>query len=216
MNISTLSFNWFDLAVLGVLTVGMVRGRRRGMSEELLDVLKWLVIVIVGGMVYRPVGIFVAGYIHVSPTTAYVLVYLAVIIVGRFLFGWVKHSAGEKLVGSDVFGRGEYYFGMAAGAVRFTCYLVAALAILNAKNISAEQLAAQARSQQDNFGDISFPTIGSLQQTIFVGSASGQFAKKYLTGQLIVPTAADRTATPAETIGRQRERAVYEVLGEKR
>ena len=91
------------------------------------------------------------------------------------------------------------------------------MAILNAKYISPEQLAAQARTQQDNFGDISFPTIGSLQQTVFVGSASGHLAKKYLAGQLIVhdglPIKRQRSG---ETLGRQRERAVYEVLGEKK
>ena len=45
-----LSFNWFDLCVLAMLIVGIVIGRKRGMSLELLSVLQWLVIVFVGAM----------------------------------------------------------------------------------------------------------------------------------------------------------------------
>ena len=64
------------MLVLAIVGFGIYRGRTRGMSEELLDVIKWLIIVVVGGMVYRPVGQFVAGYTHVGPGAAYVLVYL--------------------------------------------------------------------------------------------------------------------------------------------
>jgi hypothetical protein len=70
--------------------------------------------------------------------------------------------------------------------------------------------------QQENFGDISFPTIGSIQQTVFCRSALGKMAKQYLGHQLIATTAADRKAAQIETWGHQRENTLSEVLGEKK
>lgn len=216
MDLGGFAINWFDLGVVGLLALGMYRGRSRGMSEELLDVVKWLVIVVVGGMIYRPVGRFAAGYVHLPVAVSYVAVYILLIITVRTVFGAIRRAAGEKLVGSDVFGNSEYYLGMMAGGLRFACYLIVGMALLNAKHISSEERAAMARMQQENFGDISLPTLGSIQQTVFAGSASGQFAKRYLAGQLIVPDASDPGARRGDTIGRQRERAISEILGEKK
>lgn len=215
MNVSGFVFSWFDLAVVSLIALGMYRGRTRGMSEELLDVIKWLAIVVAGGMVYRPVGKFVAGYTQFSTATCYVAAYIFVIITIRMFFGWIKRAAGEKLVGSDVFGSSEYYLGMMAGTLRFVCYLIVGMALLNAKHVTAEERANLARVQYENFGDISFPTISSIQQTVFAESASGQFAKRYLTGQMIVPDSADRRAGASDTIGRQRERAISEIIGDR-
>ena len=51
------SFNWFDLCVLALLIVGIVVGRKRGMSVELLSVLQWLVIVVVADVTFtKPRG----------------------------------------------------------------------------------------------------------------------------------------------------------------
>ena len=216
MSFGGFAFSWIDVAVVALLGVGMYRGRCRGMSEELLDVLQWLAIVVVAGMVYQPAGRFVSDFTHLGRVTSYITVYVSVLISIRLVFGWIKRMVGEKLLGSDIFGSSEYYLGMGAGAVRFACYILVGMALLNAKYISPEQLAAEARMQKENFGDISFPTLGSLQQTVFKASVSGIFVKRYLGHELIVTTAADRSAAPAETLGRARERAVYEVLGERR
>jgi uncharacterized membrane protein required for colicin V production len=215
MSIGQFTYGWFDLGVAAMLVVGIVRGRSRGMSEELLDVLKWLAIVVVGGMVYRPGGRFVANYTHLAPTVSYVFVYLGVIILLRLFFAWIKHLAGEKLVAGDVFGGGEYYLGMAAGAVRFACYILVGMARLNADYVSPEQMAADARMQQDNFGDISFPTIGRIQQTVFKGSASGELVKTYLGHELIVTSASDKSTRSIETLRSRRQRLIDEVLGPK-
>ena len=64
--------------------------------------------------------------------------------------------------------------------------------------------------QKDNFGSISFPTIGSLQQTIFYESPSGKFIRKYLRDQLIAPVQNGRPA--GDTLGKWRQRSVEEVL----
>ena len=48
--------NWFDLLLLAMICAGVLRGRKRGMSEELLDFLQWLAIII-GGATYLGVKV---------------------------------------------------------------------------------------------------------------------------------------------------------------
>jgi uncharacterized membrane protein required for colicin V production len=216
MSLGDLGLSWFDLMVLVVLGIGVWRGRSRGMSEELLDVLKWLVIVVVGALVYRPVGKYISDYTHFSAGACYVAVYVSVLVLMRLFFGWIKRGVGEKLVGSDVFGNSEFYLGMLAGAVRFGCYVIVALALLNARYVSPEEMVANARMQKENFEDISFPTIGTIQQNVFKGSASGQLVKRYLGHELIVPNKSDGSAGGGNTIARQQEREINEILGNKK
>ncbi|MEW6160945.1 MAG: CvpA family protein [Verrucomicrobiota bacterium] len=206
-----LPFNWFDFIVLIVLVVGILRGRKRGMSEELLDVFQWLVIVVVCAMLYKPLGQFLSGYTHMSLFMAYVSTYLFVFLIIKLVFSGLKRAVGEKLVQSDVFGKMEYYLGMLAGALRFSCMLLVFMAVFNAIYVSPEELAAQQKMQKENFGTISFPTIGSLQQDILHRSATGLFARKYLNEQLIVTTpysAQVKREGPAKRL----ERAVDEVI----
>jgi hypothetical protein len=100
--------------------------------------------------------------------------------------------------------------GMLAGGLRFFCILLFAISFLHAKFISEAERAATAKMQADNFGSISFPTIGSLQQGVFKESTSGQFIAKHLDEQLMKP--APPSMHKAETIGRRRERAVEEIM----
>ncbi|MBU6402165.1 MAG: CvpA family protein, partial [Verrucomicrobia bacterium] len=170
--------SWFDLVALGMIIVGLVRGRKHGMSQELLMVLQWLLIVVLGAMLYQPVGDFILLTVHVSPVWMYIGVYLTIAVLVKLFFSLVKRSVGEKLVGSDVFGRLEYYLGMLAGAVRFCCILLLVMAVLNAKYVSEADLQREAKTQQEDFGDISFPTFDSLQFEVFHHSLTGQFVKK--------------------------------------
>jgi uncharacterized membrane protein required for colicin V production len=215
MKVGEIFINGFDLLVLIVIAIGIFRGRSRGMSQELLDVLQWLLVVVLGALVYRPFGKAIADVIHISPITGFLLAYISALLLVRVVFGWLKRMVGEKLFGSDIFGNGEYYLGMFAGAVRFGCFLIVGLAILNAPYFTPEQLAAEARMQKENFEDISFPTLGTIQQTVFTGSASGRFAKRYLAHELIVTSASDKTTAPADTMRRREERAISDILGDK-
>jgi uncharacterized membrane protein required for colicin V production len=215
MKIGDFAFGWFDFAVVAVIVLGVFQGRKRGMSEELLDVLQWLSIIVLGALLYKPIGKALADFAHFRLLTSYIVAYLLVLVTIRLGFSWIRRVAGEKLVGSDLFGSSEFYLGMAAGGIRCACYVIVVLALLNAKQITTEQLAATARVQKENFGDISFPTIGSLQQSIFAGSVSGKFAKKHLADELIEPTSPQTRTAQNEPIARQRERAVYEAMGEK-
>src|ERR1035438_6850503 len=58
-----LPFNWFDMAVLVVLGFGLFRGRRNGMSKELLPLLQWLVMVTVCGLGYAMLAGMLAGLV---------------------------------------------------------------------------------------------------------------------------------------------------------
>ena len=89
------------------------------MSVELLDVLRWLLIVVAAGALYLPLGRYIAEYTQVSLLSSYLIAYITVAVVVKLFFTWVRHAIGEKVVGSDLFGRLEFYLGMAAVALRF-------------------------------------------------------------------------------------------------
>lgn len=212
MNLSQFQLTGFDLLVLGLVAYGIFRGRKRGMSEELLDVFQWLCIVVLGAMLYSPLGKMVHQSANFSLLLSNIIAYVLIALIIKLIFSTVKRNVGEKLVHSDAFGRFEYYLGMLAGMVRCLCILIFALSFLHAKYISDAERAATAKMQRDNFGSISFPTIGSLQQSIFYESYSGQFIKKNLKEQMIAPSSGAVVAQSDNSIGRRRERAVEEVM----
>src|SRR6266496_3518521 len=125
-------FNWFDIAILLLLAFGVQRGRKHGMSEEIILVIKWLAIVIVGGLGYAVVGDVITDNSVFTRLSAYLIAYAAITLGITVAFLVIKKLANGKLVGSDVFGGGEYYLGMMAGLVRYSCILVFGLALLNA------------------------------------------------------------------------------------
>ena len=211
MNLDNFHLTWFDLLVLALVAFGIFRGRKRGMSEELLDVFQWLCIVVVGAMTYGPLGRSLARFAGFTLLLSNVIAYLLVAALVKLTFSSVKRSVGEKLVHSDAFGRFEYYLGMLAGTVRCLCILIFALSFLHAKYISDAERAATAKMQADNFGSISFPTIGSLQQSVFYESYTGRFIKKNLRDQLIKP-ATGNDSPSNDSIKRRRERDVEDVM----
>ncbi|HXG46199.1 MAG TPA: CvpA family protein [Methylomirabilota bacterium] len=207
------SFSWVDLLIVGLLGFGIFRGRKRGMSEELLDILKWLCIVAAAGFFYRPAGEFLASVTVFSTLFCYVASYVLIALAVALFFSMIRSAVGAKLIGSDVFGNGEYYLGMASGALRYACMVVAALALLNARQYTAEEIAAAAKYQQENFGDVRFPTLGEFQQTVFNQAFLGRQARTYLSTVLI-----RRTVPEEKGLGRQnsvvraRERDLSDIL----
>jgi uncharacterized membrane protein required for colicin V production len=199
----------FDLLLALILGIGVFRGRKRGMSEELLDVVEWVVIVVGCGLAYRHVSnLLGAGSMPVI--WADILSYLLIGAIIMLIFKSIKRAVGEKLIEGDTFGRFEYYLGMLSGALRFFCVTFVFLALLNAKYVSPAERAANVKMQQENFGSISFPTLASLQQEIFKKSFSGTFIGKNLKPLLIKPVA---SGPSGDGIGRRRERAVNEIIG---
>src|SRR2546426_3087799 len=102
---NNLGINWFDLFVLVMLVVGIVVGRKRGMSLELLSVLQWLMIVFVAAIASEPFGRMLAELSGISPVLTYTSAYLLAAILIKIVFIMIRRMAGEKLVASDVLDR---------------------------------------------------------------------------------------------------------------
>ena len=188
MNMDKLPFNWFDVAVGLVLLVGMQRGRKRGMSEEFLTMLNWVALVLVCSIAYEPLGRWLASVAPFSLLFCYIIAYAVSAIVVASVFLLLRRALSGKLVGSDVFGRGEYYLGMPSGMLRFACILVAGLALLNARLYRAEEVKAMTKFQDDNYGSQFFPTLQTVQDQVFAKSLLGPQIKTYLAFLLIKPT----------------------------
>lgn len=185
---SKMPINWFDVLVLLVLLVGVQRGRKRGMSQEMITTLKWAAVVLVSAIAYEPLGQWLTDVTPFSRLFSYVLAYLVVAGVVASLFVLVNRSLGGKLVGSDTFGKGEYYLAMPSGMLRFACVLLAGLALLNARLYRAEEVHAMNKFQMDNYGSHFFPTLYTLQDAVFEDSLTGPQIKKHLGFLLIKPT----------------------------
>jgi len=188
MSFNTLPVNLFDVVLLAVLTLGVLRGRKHGMSEELMNLLKWLCVVFGCALLYQPVGTWLAQSSPFSLLASFLFVYAGFALLILALFGFFRYQFGGKLVGSDVFGRSEYYLGMGSGLVRFGCVLLVGLAILNARYFSREEVAAELRYQNDLYGSHYFPTWHTAQEIVFEKSLTGGWIKDHMAFFLIRPT----------------------------
>ncbi len=189
MSLDKLPFNWFDFVLVLVLLVGIQRGRKRGMSEELMTLLRWVALVAVCALLYQPVGELIANNGRVfSLLTSYIIAYLALALGVAILFSVVRRGLGGKLIGSDVFGRAEYYLGMPAGMLRCACILIALLALLNARYFTSEEILKDENYTKDVYGSHFFPSVRSMQEMVFAKSLTGPWIKTNLTFLLIKPT----------------------------
>jgi uncharacterized membrane protein required for colicin V production len=188
MTFSQLPVNMFDLVLLAVLVLGLMRGRRHGMSEELMNLLKWLVVVVGCALSYEPLGVWLAKSSPFSLLFSYMAVYTAAALVILGAFALFKHQLGGKLIGSDIFGRSEYYLGMGSGLVRFACILLAGLAVLNARHFTREEVRAMELFQNDVYGSNFFPTWHTAQEIVFEKSLTGPWIREHLGFLLIHPT----------------------------
>jgi uncharacterized membrane protein required for colicin V production len=189
MNLDQLPINLFDLVVIVVVIAGIARGRKHGMSEELLSLLKWLAILFGCAAIYEPAGLMVGAFTGMfDRLSCYLLAYISGALLVLLLFAGIKRALDGKLLGSDIFGRSEYYLGMVSGLVRSSCMLLAALALLNARHFSPLEVRAMEKFQDDVYGSNFFPTLHSLQATVFDKSLTGPWIKENLGFLLIKPT----------------------------
>ena len=77
---------------------------------------------------------------------------------------------------------------MGSGLVRFSCMLLTALALLNARFFSPAEVKAMETFQNDVYGSNFFPTLHSLQSVVFERSLLGPWIKENLSFFLIKPT----------------------------
>jgi uncharacterized membrane protein required for colicin V production len=178
----------FDFVVLVTLVVGLLRGRKHGMSEELMGLMKWLAVVIGCAVMYEPAGQWFAQSSPFSLLASFLMVYIVGAMFILSLFAFCKNRLGGKLIGSDIFGRSEYYLGMGSGVVRLSCMLLAFLALLNARYFSPMEVKAMEQFQNDVYGSNYFPTWHTAQEVVFEKSLSGSWIKTHLGFLLIKPT----------------------------
>jgi uncharacterized membrane protein required for colicin V production len=189
MNTDKLPINAFDFIVLGILVFGIFRGRKHGMSEELLMVFKWIAILVGCAFLYQPIGEFFVSTTSVFDLlSCYLMAYATVTLVIVGCFALVKKLLGGKLLGSDIFGGAEYYLGMGAGMLRYTAILLVGLAVLNARYYSPDEVKAMENFQNDVYGSTFFPTLQTVQSFALERSLSGSFIKNNLSFLLIKPT----------------------------
>jgi hypothetical protein len=189
MSLDTLPFNWFDLVILIVVFVGVAHGRKQGISEELLGVLQWLVIMLGCALLYRPLGEQLSASSVFSLLSSYLMAYLGVALAIAFGFTFLKKGLGGKLVGSDAFGRSEFYLGMIGGVVKFSCILIVGLALLNARAYNAVEIKADISYQNDVYGNTFFPKLYNVQAQVFEHSLTGPWIRDNLGSLLIKSTA---------------------------
>src|SRR5438552_3104621 len=104
MSLDKLPINMFDLVVVALLALGLLRGRKLGMSGELLALVKWLAVLFGCAVAYEPIGQLLADTTGIfSLLSCYLIAYVGVGVLILLLFALFKHGLGGKLLGSDVF-----------------------------------------------------------------------------------------------------------------
>lgn len=200
---SRLLFNMFDIALVLVLAFGFWRGRKNGMSKELLPLGQWLVIVFAGGLGYEPLGNLliqqrvikgVFGTSFNEKTAGFITAYLLIALVVWLVFAFIRKHLKEKIENSQVFGSGEYYLGIASGMVRYACIIIFALALLNAPYYSQKEIADKIAYNNrwyggglEGYSGDFIPSLDEVQAGVFKDSLSGPYIKSGV-GVLFIST----------------------------
>ena len=193
-----LAANWFDAVVVVVLAFGLFRGRKNGMSKEILPLFQWLAVIFVCGLFYSVAAQYLVKYASLDQMTAYLLGYAILALVVFFIFSLLKRTVGLKLFGSNIFGSAEYYLGMPSGMVRFACMLLAALALLNAPFYTSAQIQTANDYQARWYGAHFFPNLYNVQEQVFKKSFTGPYIRDYLGVLLIKPTTSGGSSQVAQ------------------
>src|SRR5581483_1324417 len=192
MNLDHSPVNWFDFRVVIMILLGINKGRKHGMSEEMMISMQWLAIIFAGAFLYKPLGEALSQSSPMSRLFCYIAMYLTLAAAIKVAFVLFKKAIGGKLIGSNVFGAAEYYLGMVAGVVRFLCILVFGMAVLNAPYYSSQALAATKAYELDVYGSQFFPGVSSVQQQVFKESLVGSQFKQHVGFLFISPTATEK------------------------
>lgn len=185
------SVTWFDAFCIIMLGVGMFVGKKRGMSNELLDVFSWLLMMVVSALYYKPLAQIIANFAHFSLYWSNIICYLGIAIGIKSVFVYIKRAVGEKLIGSDIFGRAEFYFGAVGGAVRFACMIIMIVAILHGRYVTKAIVQAQTKKIEQEYGSVFFPTYAKIQTDVLFDSITGVFIREKLEEQMIESTDPD-------------------------
>lgn len=190
--LESLSMGWFDLIVAAVIVTGALRGRKHGMSEELLPLLRWVSALAVAAILYHPLGVFIEKQTLLSKLSAFICAYLACILLVFIAFAIVKKMIGGKPISSERFGKSEYYLGIGAGVVTVSCMLICALSFLHARKFTRSEVEKRNAYEKDVYGSSFFPTLHSAQSFVFRKSFTGNLLSGVAGGLMIEPTVAQK------------------------
>ena len=196
-------FGWFDFVFVAVLGFGLWRGRKNGMTQEVVPMFHWLATILAAGLGYEPVGQVMFNVTGLGRAASDVLGYLAVALGVWIVFIMIKNALMPRLTGSNLFGGAEYYLGTLSGILRYLCVLLFALALLHAPHYTAAEIQAQkdfafktfGGGQQGFTGDF-FPTMPQLQEAVFKKSLIGPVITDHL-GALLINSVATEGPQPA-------------------
>jgi uncharacterized membrane protein required for colicin V production len=206
-------FNYFDIFALVWLIIGLLRGRKRGLSQELLPTFQWLGIVVAGGMIYWSFSPLIRQYTQFTVLWSNIAAYLLIALGVHLIYLWFKQMLAAKLVEKDPFGRAEFYLGMLAGIVRFACMLLVGLALMNSYVETAAELAQAEKFQKDWFSDIRFPTYGEFQQDVLFKSFTGNLVESNLKSVLIASVTGPK-AQKKDSIAQKRNQEIDDILSQ--
>jgi len=174
--------------LLVLCAAGIAYGRKRGLSETLIPMLRALAMVFAATFLYDPFGRWLVSISGFSLLFCRVSAYILIMIGVWCVFIGLKRWLGGKLLGSDAFGKGEYYLGMPAGLITFACFTVTALAVLNARLFTEKEIKTNQAYVKDVYGSDFFPGLYAAQQSVFVDSYAGPYIQRHASIMLITPT----------------------------
>lgn len=186
--------NLIDVLIPVALLAGLIRGRKHGISVELLRTLKWIALVIAGAALAPQAGDVLAKRGFLEYPAACLTMYLGIALVVFLFFSMLERHLTRRLEKGDAFGHAEYYLGMAAGMVRAACMILMALSILNYRSFTPTQVRAMEKYQRDEYGSEVFPTLYTFQKSVFQDSLMGKWIKNNLAFVLLDPSASRRAA----------------------
>jgi hypothetical protein len=128
---------------------------------------------------------------------------------------------GDKLLAADAFGRGEYFCGMFAGALRFGCMVLMCMALLHAYYVppAPPQATAKttAKSREMDLSALALFSPEARQQDVFSRSFIGPVIQRHLSTLLLKPVSALAASKKpkTESLRDKRERLVDEAIKPK-
>ncbi|MGO9477914.1 MAG: CvpA family protein [Limisphaerales bacterium] len=202
LSMDNLPVNWFDGVVLGMLIIGVFRGRKHGMSREILPLLKWVTLVLVCGLFYPVTAQLFTNSAGTGKLASCIYGYLLLAFGVWVVFLIFKRLLVNRVGENNFFGGGEYYLGMMSGVIRFACMVLAVLALLNAPYYTQADIKAHEAYVKRWYGGglysgNYFPDMNTIQEQVFNKSFAGPYIKDYL-GSILIETAPANGGKPEQ------------------
>jgi len=99
--LNNLPVNWFDAVIAGMLIIGLFVGRKRGMSKEILPLMKWVTLVLVCGIWHPMAAQLLVNSAQLGRVSSNILGYLllaAAIFLVFSILQWFRAVAGPKII----------------------------------------------------------------------------------------------------------------------